>query len=217
MIGVMRGYLDHDENGSAFGKTHELLRAFNLAFLALFIVSSSTPPLSGQAPGNSGSNPGAPVQESAGTSTDLFVMFGSDFDRPGLLPRANYNIGIGHTFGFLKRDPIGDELTFGYTYENAGTHGFLHTSVGEHTESAGVMKNFSLPKTKTVTGYTWIQSGITSYTGNARVQNRLDSGVSLGAIVHFNNRNSIWIQESYSKVVTVPWYTTSCVGYTYSW
>jgi len=155
--------------------------------------------------------------ETSSTSTDVFVMIGSDFDRPGLVPRANYNIGIGHTFAFLKRDPIGDELTFGYTYENAGTHGFLHTAYGEHTESAGVMKNFSLPKTKTVTGYTWLQSGITSYTGNARVQNRLDSGVSLGAIVRCNNNNSIWIQESYSKVVTVPWYTTSSIGYTYSW
>ena len=158
-----------------------------------------------------------PEADASSTSTDLFVMIGSDFDRPGLLLRANYNIGIGHTFGFLKKDPIGDELTFGYTYENAGTHGFLHTAFGEHTESAGVMKNFSLPKTKTLTGYTWIQSGITSYTGNAHVQNRLDSGVSLGAIVHFNNSNSIWIQESYNKVVTVPWYTTSSIGYTYSW
>jgi hypothetical protein len=155
--------------------------------------------------------------EAPGTSTDLFVMIGSDFDRPGPLPRANYNIGIGHTFGFLKKDPIGDELTFGYTYENAGTHGFLHTTFGEHTESAGVMKNFSLPKTKTVTWYTWLQCGITSYTGSVRVQNRLDSGVSLGAIVHFNLRNSVWIQESYNKVVTVPWYTTSSIGYTYSW
>ena len=158
-----------------------------------------------------------PEADASSTSTDLFVMIGSDFDRPGLLPRANYNIGIGHTFGFLKKDPIGDELTFGYTYENAGTHGFLHTDFGEHTESAGVMKNFSLPKTKTLTGYTWIQSGITSYTGNAHVQNRLASGVSLGAIVHFNNNNSIWIQEGYNKVVTAPWYTTTSIGYTYSW
>src|ERR1039458_5415589 len=60
---------------------------------------------------------------SAGTSTDLFLMPGSDFDRPGLVPRANLNIGIGHTFGFLKKDPIGDELTFTYTYENAGSDG----------------------------------------------------------------------------------------------
>jgi hypothetical protein len=64
-------------------------------------------------------------------------MFGSDFDRPGLLPRANDNIGIGHTYAFLKKDPLGDELTFGYTYENSGTHGFLHTDYGEHTESLG--------------------------------------------------------------------------------
>jgi len=149
-------------------------------------------------------------------STDVFVMPGSDFDRPWLLPRANLNIGIGHTFGFLKKDPIGDELTFAYTYENSGGHGFWHTRFGEHTESLGVMKNFALPKTTAVSGYTWLQSGITSYTGNARVQNRMDSGVAIGAIVHVSFHSSIWLQESYSKVVTVPWYTTFSVGYTYS-
>lgn len=99
--------------------------------------------------------------EDAGTSTDFFVMLGSDFDRPGLLPKANYNIGIGHTFGFLKKDPFGDELTFAYTYEDAGA-GFWHSDFGSHTESFGVMKNFGLPKTKVVTGYTWIQAGISS-------------------------------------------------------
>ena len=62
----------------------------------------------------------APATEPTGTSTDLFVMFGSDFVRPGLEPKANYNIGLGHTFGFLKQDPLGDELTFAYTYENGG-------------------------------------------------------------------------------------------------
>jgi len=160
--------------------------------------------------------PSAPA-EAASTSTDLFVMGGSDFDRPGLLPRAYYNIGIGHTFAFLKKDPFGDELTFGYTYENAGTHGFLHTRFGEHTESLGIMKNLSIPKTTVWTWYTWIQSGITSYTGNAHVQNRMDSGVSIGAIAHCSFHSSIWIQESYSKVVTVPWYTTTSAGYTYSW
>jgi hypothetical protein len=59
--------------------------------------------------------------QESGTSTDLFVMFGSDFVRPGLAPKANYNIGIGRTFGFLKKDPIGDELTFAYTYEDGGS------------------------------------------------------------------------------------------------
>jgi hypothetical protein len=155
--------------------------------------------------------------EGMSTSTDLFVMAGSDIDRPGLLPRVNYNIGIGHTFAFLKKDPIGDELTFSYMYENAGTHGFLHTQYGEHTESLGIMKNFPLPKTKAWSGYTMIQSGITSYTGNVHVQNRLDSGVSLGAMIHCSYHSSIWIQESYGKAVTVPWFTTASIGYTYSW
>jgi hypothetical protein len=187
-----------------------------LQVTVLVLLSSFATGVHAQLPGSSTQTPSAPAQEQ-GTSTDLFVMFGSDFDRPGLLARANYNIGIGHTFGFLKKDPLGDELTFGYTYENSGTHGFLYTGYGEHTESAGVMKNFSLPKTRVVTGYTWIQSGITSYTGHVRVQNRLGSGASLGAIVHFNRSNSVWLQESYSKVVTVTWYTTSSIGYTYSW
>src|ERR1035441_7334654 len=183
-----------------------------LISLVLLIVGMDTVAIHAQTVSAAAQSTNGPVEQDAGTSTDLFAMFGSDFDRPGLLPRANYNIGFGHTFGFLKKDPFGDELTFGYTYENAGTHGFFHTRFGEHTESAGVMKNLPFPKTKVVTGYTWLQSGITSYTGNARVQNRLDSGVSLGAIIHSNMRNSIWIQESYSKVVTVPWYTTSSVG-----
>jgi hypothetical protein len=185
--------------------------------LMLALSSWSTAALHAQSTTSPAQAPSAPAQEPAGTSTDLFVMIGSDFDRPGLVPRSNYNIGIGHTFAFLKKDPIGDELTFGYTYENSGSHGFFHTNFGEHTEQAGVMKNFSLPKTKTVSGYTWIQEGITSYTGNIHVQNRLDTGLSLGAIVHINNNSSIWIQESYSKVVTIPWYTTTSIGYTYSW
>jgi len=198
---------------------HAVLRLFTcqsnrIGIVVLSICTTVTPyALAGQAV----SGQAAPTTEAASTSTDLFVMIGSDFDRPGLLPRANYNIGIGHTFGFLKKDPIGDEVTFAYTYENAGTHGFLHTRFGEHSEQLGIMKNFSLPRTKVLTGYTWIQEGLTSYTGNAHVQNRLDTGLSLGGIVHLSNKSSIWIQETYSKVLTVPWYTTTSFGYTYSW
>ncbi|MGA2509064.1 MAG: hypothetical protein ABSG27_02460 [Candidatus Acidiferrales bacterium] len=151
-----------------------------------------------------------------GTSTDLFIMLGSDFDRPGLLPKANYNIGIGHTFGFLKKDPIGDELTFAYTYEDAGS-GFWHSDFGSDTESFGVMKNFGLPKTKVVSGYTWVQVGISSFTGFAHVQNHFYDGESLGAVVHFTEHHSIWIQETFNKILTVPWYTTTSVGYTRSW
>jgi hypothetical protein len=179
-------------------------------------VSQGQTPIS--PPASPPAAPSAPSSApSPSTSTDLFVMAGSDLDRPGTLPRANYNIGIGHTFGFLKKDPIGDELTFAYTYENAGTHGFLHTQYGEHTEQAGVMKNFAIPKTQVVSGYTWVQMGVTTYTGYSHLANHLDTGLSIGAIVHLSFHSSIWIQESYSKVVTVPWYTTSSIGYTYSW
>ena len=37
--------------------------------------------------------PASTLPPDEGTSTDIFVMFGSDFDRPGLLPPSNYNIG----------------------------------------------------------------------------------------------------------------------------
>ena len=206
-------------NGSVFTCKSAFLLSNNpqtnrlrLSRVAILLLVFATNALNAQTPPAT-----AAPAEAPSTSTDLFVMGASDFDRPGLLPRANYNSGIGHTFAFLKKDPFGDELTFGYTYENAGTHGFLHTSYGEHTESLGIMKNLSIPKTTVWTWYTWIQSGITSYTGNANVRNRLDSGVSIGAIAHCSFHSSIWIQESYSKVVTVPWYTTSSIGYTYSW
>lgn len=155
--------------------------------------------------------------ESSGTSNDLFIMFGSDLVRPGLKPKANDNIGLGHTFSFLNHDPFGDEITFAYTYENAGSHGFLHTDFGSHTEALGLMKNFGLPGTKRVTGYTWIQAGITTFTGGPAVENRFYNGESLGMIVHFNDHHSIWIQETYNKIITTPWYTTASIGYTRSW
>lgn len=158
----------------------------------------------------------APEAES-GTSTDLFIMFGSDLVRPGLLPKANYNIGLGHTFGFLKKNPFGDEITFGYTYENAGSHGFLHTDFGAHTEALGLMNNFPIPHVKRISGYTWIEGGITSLTGGPFVNNRLYDGEALGAIIHFNDYHSIWIQEMYNKIPTIPWYTTASIGYTRSW
>jgi hypothetical protein len=157
-----------------------------------------------------------PPPADSSTSNDLFVMLGPDLDRPGTVARANYNIGVGHTVEFLKRDPIGDEITVAYTYENAGP-GFWHSSLASDTESAGIMKNFGLPGTARVTGYTWVQIGLTSFTGGPSVQNHFYNGESLGAIMHLTGQSSIWIQETYNKVVTVPWYTTTSVGYTWSW
>jgi len=152
----------------------------------------------------------------AGTSTDLFVMLGSDFVRPGWLTKANYNIGIGHMFGFLKKDPLGNELTVSYTFEDAGS-GFWASRFGSDTESLGVMRNFGLPKTKRVTGYTWIQAGITTFTGGPTLQNHFYNGDSIGAVVHLTGHNSIWIQEMLNVIPTVPVYTTTSIGYTRSW
>jgi hypothetical protein len=192
---------------------HNIQTNFATLFLATALVLAIFP--AGVARAQSQPAPaGAGV--GSGTSTDLFVMLGSDFDRPGLLPKSNYNIGIGHTFGFMKKDPLGDELTFGYTYEDGGS-GFWHSQYGSHTESFGVMKNFGLPKTKHVTGYTWVQGGISTFTGNPHLQNHFYDGEALGAIVHFDDRNSIWIQEMFNKITTVPWYTTTSIGYTRSW
>jgi hypothetical protein len=190
--------------------TTNALKAVLLVSLAFLLAPMCRAQNSPQTP-----NPASP-EASSGTSTDLFIMLGSDFDRPGWVTKANYNIGIGHTFGFLKKDPFGDELTFAYTYENAGS-GFWHSDFGSDTESLGLMKNFGLPKTKRVTGYTWIQAGITSFTGLPQVQNHFYDGESLGGIIHFNDHNSIWIQETFNKVLTVPWYTTTSIGYTWSW
>ena len=36
---------------------------------------------------------------------------------------------------------------------------------------------------------------------------------SVGAPDH----NSIWVQDTFNKIVTVTWYTTFSVGYTWSW
>jgi hypothetical protein len=195
--------------------TTNILRALLALCLASMVAPVSRP--QDQTPTQTTTTTTATAETAdSGTSTDLFIMLGSDFDRPGLLPKANYNIGIGHTYGFLKKDPIGDELTFAYTYEDAGP-GFWHSDFGSHTESAGVMKNFGLPKTKVVTGYTWVQVGITSFTGFPHVENHFYNGESLGAVIHFTEHHSIWVQESFNKILTVPWYTTTSIGYTRSW
>ena len=197
--------------GSAWKTAAVFIRAAVVLSLATALSAACRAQGQDQMPGMQ-----MPGMEEAGTSTDLFIMLGSDFDRPGLLPKANYNIGIGHMFGLLKKDPFGDELTFGYTYEDAGS-GFWHSDFGSHTESFGVMKNFGIPKTKVVTGYTWIQGGITTLTGMPRLQSHFYNGESLGANVHFNRHNSTWIQEMFNKVIGQPWYTTTSIGYTRSW
>ena len=148
-------------------------------------------------------------------ATDLTVFIGSDFVRPGLLPRANLNVAIGHGFHFLRKNPLGSKLTFGYTYENTGTHGFFHTRFGEHTEQLGLLRDIKLGHSERFSAYTIVQAGISSLTGD-KVQNRFSTSPGVGFVTHFSRSQSLWLQELYNKVVTVPWYTVSSVGYTYS-
>ena len=148
-------------------------------------------------------------------ATDVTVFIGSDFIRPDLVPRANLAFAVGHSFHFLRHDPLGAKLTFAYTYENTGTHGFIHTRFGEHTEQLGLLRDIKLGHSKRFSAYTIVQAGLSSLTGDA-VQNRFSTSPGGGLIVHFTRSRSLWFQELYNKVDTVPWYTVSSVGFTYS-
>jgi hypothetical protein len=127
-------------------------------------------------------------------------------------------VGLGHSFDALGKFFLGNEVTVAYTYENGGPNGFWHSSPGTSTstESAGLMKNFSLGKLKKVTFYAWPQIGITSILSPGDVTNRLYSSMTGGGIIHLTKHTSIWVQESYNKIVDVPWYTSTSIGYTVS-
>jgi hypothetical protein len=155
------------------------------------------------------------VTPSSSTSTDVFIMPGFDVVTNNGI-RLNFNVGIGHTFGFLHKDPFGDELTASYTYENGGNHGFFHSDFGTHTVNVGVMRNFSLKKVSWLSFYTWQLIGNTSITGCRHVENRLYLGVGGGAVIHFDSHDAIWIQETWNKVLTFPGYPSTNIGYAFS-
>ena len=163
-----------------------------------------------------GKEPEGKEAEEEEPATDVTLFFGSDFIRPDLVPRANLAFAVGHSFHFLRHDPLGAKLTFAYTYENTGTHGFIHTRFGEHTEQLGLLRDIKLgPHSKRFSAYTVVQAGISSLTGD-QVQNRFSTSPGGGLIVHFTRSRSLWFQELYNKVETVPWYTVSSIGFTYS-
>ena len=162
-----------------------------------------------------GKEPEGKEAEEEEPATDVTIFIGSDFIRPDLVPRANLAFAIGHSFHFLRHDPFGAKLTFAYTYENTGTHGFIHTRFGEHTEQLGLLRDIKLGHSERFSAYTVVQAGISSLTGD-QVQNRFSTSPGAGLIVHFTRSRSLWFQELYNKVETVPWYTVSSVGFTYS-
>ena len=158
---------------------------------------------------------GAEEKEEPEPRTDFTVYVGSDFVRPGGLPRANLQFAIGHRFDWLLKDPLGSVLVFNYAYENAGTHGFFHTQYGSHSEDFGVMRDFHISEKHHVSGYNLLQAGISTLTGDT-VTNHFNFNENVGVKFHINRFNAIWVQETYNKVVTVPWYTVTSIGYTYS-
>jgi hypothetical protein len=138
------------------------------------------------------------MAQSPSTSTDLFVMPG--FDAPDI--KLNLNLGVGHTFTRLHSSLIGDELTAAYTYEGPRSH--------SSTESIGVMKNIALGHSPYAI-YLWQQVGLTQSSGN-----HLYLGSSLGLSYHLSAHSSLWLQESLNNVWSHPYYTSTGIGYTYS-
>ena len=159
---------------------------------------------------------GAEEKEEPEPRTDFTVYVGSDFIRPGGLPRANLQFAIGHKFDGLLKDPLGSVLVFNYAYENAGTHGFFHTQFGSHSEDFGVMRDFRISKEHHISGYNLLQAGISTLTGDTELHNHFNFNENVGVKFHINRFNAIWVQETYNTVVTVPWYTVTSIGYTYS-
>ncbi len=160
----------------------------------------------------------APISADSSTSTDVFVMPGTDVTRPGANLRLNFNVGVGHTEKFLKNDPFGDELTVAYTYENGGNHGFFHSNYGSHTVNFGLMKNFTVPKLVNkdkVSFYTWPMIGATTLTGDG-ITTHLYLGLGFGAVYHINGHFSVWVQETWNKVLGFEGYPSTNIGPTYS-
>ena len=59
---------------------------------------------------------------------------------------------------------------------------------------AGLLSK-NLPLTKSVGAYTWMQYGLTSFTGTRKgVQNRFYNGYSFGVTYHFSDHHGIWLR-----------------------
>jgi hypothetical protein len=159
---------------------------------------------------------GAEAKEEPEPRTDFTVYVGSDFVRPGGLPRANLQFAIGHRFDGILKDPLGSVLVFNYAYENAGTHGFFHTMFGSHSEDFGVMRDFHISHEHHISGYNLLQAGVSTLTGDTELHNHFNFNENVGVKFHINRFNAIWVQETYNKVVSIPWYTVTSIGYTYS-
>jgi hypothetical protein len=146
------------------------------------------------------------------SKTDLFGAFGSDVMNS---PRANYTLGIGRSFDWMKHLHIGDEVTLTHTYENNGNHGFLKTVYAAHTTALGVVKYVRVPDSR-FTSFVAVHAGETSYSGMNRGAKAFVSGTG-GVGYHVRPRWTVSLNETYTKVETSPTYFTSGIGLSHGW
>lgn len=149
-------------------------------------------------------------------SNDLFVLMGSDVSQ-AWQAKANYAVGYGRTLTALGGNPVGQlgqELTFSYSYEDAGS-GFFHSAYGAHTGQVGLMRNFRA--TKTVGTYSTVALGLTALTGGPHLVTEPGYSYGVGISWHLTKNSSIWFQGVSNKLLNVPVYVTFSVGIVGSW
>ena len=79
-----------------------------------------------------------------------------------------------------------------------------------------IMKNFGVAKNEVSQRLNLDANRYQQFYGECPSPKSLLGRESLGAVVHFNERNSICIPEAFNKIVTSPWCTTTSTGYTKS-
>jgi hypothetical protein len=150
------------------------------------------------------------------TLIDFIPTPGSDSDRPGLAPTANLNIGIGHTFRLLKKAPLVTNLCSPIDRKVQNPRVVLQLQLAfDRAQKLGVMKNFNLSKTEVVTGYMRQASAVSRAMTRLRIF--FCDGESSGTVIHLNAQKTMWVQETYIKIPTVPWSTTTGIGFIWSW
>ena len=143
--------------------------------------------------------------------TDIFGSFGSTF---GLVPRANYAVGIGEKFQFKPGPKRRNEIMFTYSYENNGNHGFLKTVYSAKTSSIGYQRSIHLPGR--FTSFANVRSGATMYGGVDRDPKAFIAG-SYGLGMHIAYRYTLTVTETVSKVATRMPYNTTGIGLSHNW
>ena len=74
-------------------------------FAARAQVEEGKKPAEARESGAAGEEKAGEEKELPEPKTDITLLAGSDFVRPGGYPRANLSLGVGHDFEAVKKDP----------------------------------------------------------------------------------------------------------------